>query len=471
MSIRSRMYGLCAAGLLLASPCFAQTELTTELVADGFSRPVFVTAPPGDTERLFVVQQRGLIRIIELGSGSGPGTVRSTPFLDFTSFVSQSGNERGLLGLAFHPDYENNGFFYINFTDSQTHNTRILRLSVSPTDPNVAALTGITSVIGINQPFSNHNGGWTAFGPDGYLYFNAGDGGSGNDPQNHGQRTDTLLGAMLRIDVDNDDFPGDPDNNYAIPPDNPFVGQSGRDEIWSFGLRHPWRNSFDRHTGDLWIADVGQNAREEVNFQPASSEGGENYGWRLREGTIATPGSVGGPRPPGNVDPIWEYNTGVDGCAITGGYVYRGCRIHDLWGTYFVGDFCSARIWTFSYDGENVNDLQERQADLQPPSGSITQISSFGEDAKGDLYIVSLSGRVFRLIAADGYNGCDCPADFSGPAGVPDGIVDADDFFAYLAFFADGDLRADLTGPDGVPDGVIDADDFFEFLALFAQGC
>jgi len=458
----------------MSLPSFAQPQLTTEQVVDGLFVPLFVTHPPGDEQRLFVLEQRGDIEIIDLGDGTGPGEVLPQPFLDLTDEVSQTGNERGLLGLAFHPDFEQNGFFYVNFTDRFTHDTEIVRYQVSDNDPNLADPDSATPVLGFDQPFSNHNGGWIGFGPDGFLYVSSGDGGSGNDPLDNGQDTSVLLGKLLRIDVDADDFPADPDRNYAIPDSNPFVGQSGRDEIWAYGLRNPWRASFDRETGDLWIADVGQNAREEVNFQPASSKGGENYGWRLREGTIPTP-SVGGPRPPDNVDPIWDYSHSL-GCSITGGYVYRGCRIPGLQGTYFAADFCSGRIWTFEFDGQDVINLVQRQAELDPPGGdSISSITSFGQDARGDLYIVDRGGEIFRVLAADGSNGCICAPDLTGPGGdgVPDGALTADDFFFYLGLFADGDLDADLTGPggDGNPDGTLTADDFFFYLGLFAEGC
>jgi glucose/arabinose dehydrogenase len=373
------------------------TPLTTELVVSGLDQPHLVTYAPGDFDRLFILEKRGRIRIVK------DGVLLSTPFLDIDALVGGgifSFDERGLLGLAFHPDYQNNGFFFVNYTDNSS-NTVIARYRVS-NDPDIAdpgsAMIGMT----ILQPFENHNGGWIEFGPDGYLYIATGDGGSGNDPGNRAQDiTDQLLGKILRIDIDGDDFPGDPDRNYAIPSDNPFVGVAGDDEIWAYGLRNPWRNDFDRLTGDLYIADVGQNDWEEIDFQPASSTGGENYGWRCMEGAHCTGLSGCDCFDPELVLPIHEYDHG-DGCSITGGLVYRGCEIPDLDGTYFFGDYCSARIWSFRYDGVSITDFVERTAELDPVGGpAITDITSFGEDAFGELYICSQDGNIFKIVPAD----------------------------------------------------------------------
>lgn len=260
----------------------AQTPLTTELVVDGLERPMFVTHAPGDFERLFVIEKRGRIRVLLNGS------LLPTPFLDIDAIVgggTSDWSEQGLLGLAFHPEYQTNGLFYVDYTDTSGGDTIVAEYMVSA-NPNIADAGSARQLIEINQPQSNHNGGWLGFGPDGYLYIATGDGGGGGDDDSghtagvgNGQDiTDNLLGKMLRINVDGDDFPGDPASNYAIPVDNPFVGIIGDDEIWAFGLRNPWRNAFDRETGDLWIADVGQSAWEEVDFQDAASAGGENYG-------------------------------------------------------------------------------------------------------------------------------------------------------------------------------------------------
>jgi glucose/arabinose dehydrogenase len=400
--------------LVLAAGASAQ-GFSTIRIASGLSRPVFVTQPPGEFDRLFIVEQHtGQIRILRLSTGE----VNATPFLTVPG-VSQ-GNEQGLLGLAFHPDYANNGFFYVNYTSPDTH---VVRYEVS-SDPDVADPSSATPVLSIVQPQSNHNGGWTAFGPDGFLYISTGDGGGDDDNDtghtagtgNAQDTTDNLLGKILRIDVDGDDFPTDAARNYAIPPDNPFVGQTGDDEIWVYGLRNPWRDSFDRATGDLYIGDVGQMNCEELDVQPASSAGGENYGWRLREGVIATPtGGSGGAKPPGAIDPIFDYShtntqlcsnpgAGFRGIAITGGYVYRG-PVAALQGTYFFADYGTARLWSLRYDGSapatfdghNYSELTDHTGEpaFTPDQGTIDSVPSFGEDNAGNLYVVDLDGDVF----------------------------------------------------------------------------
>lgn len=415
----------------------ADAALTTTLVANGLARPLFVTHAPGDFSRIFVIEQRvgtgttARIRIVTLPDH----TLLATPFLT-VSGVS-TGDEQGLLGLAFHPNYASNGYFYINYTDSGG-TTRIVRYTVSA-DPNVADAASATAVLSISQPFANHNGGWMGFGPDGYLYISTGDGGSANDPGNRAQNKDLLLGKMLRIDVNGDDFPGDNTKNYSNPPDNPFVGAAGADEVWAYGLRNPWRPSFDRATGDLFIADVGQGTWEEIDFQPASSQGGENYGWRCMEGNHCT-GQSGCTCDIncGNallVCPIYEYNHNADGfsCSVTGGYVYRGCAIPDLVGTYFFADYCSNRIKSFRYDG-TISGLVDRTTELDPPGGAtITSITSFGEDAFGELYICDRGGEVFKII----------PVDPQGPDCNANGRNDACDILAGSSTDCNG---------DGVPD-------------------
>lgn len=378
--------------LLLATLCvgiltpnsFAQKVRTT-LVTGGLSSPLYVTSPPNDHDRLFIVEQNtGRIRIFANGS------ILGTPFLDVGS-ISSSGGERGLLGLAFHQDYDNNGYFYINYTDNGG-DTVVARYTVSA-NPDVADAASAMTVITATQPFSNHNGGHLAFSPiDGYLYIGLGDGGSGGDPGDRAQNGFNFKGKMLRIDVDSA-------SPYAVPNDNPFVNNgSFRDEIWAYGLRNPWRYSFDRESGDLWIADVGQDVIEEISYQPASSAGGENYGWRLMEGSNCF-------NPPVNCNngtlvlPIQEYTHGGNPfrCSITGGYVYRGSAIPGAQGTYFYADFCSNQVWSMRFENGVVLDDVERTAEI---SGGVNNISSFGEDAAGEMYIVdgsSGNGQIWKI--------------------------------------------------------------------------
>ncbi|MCA9266312.1 MAG: PQQ-dependent sugar dehydrogenase, partial [Planctomycetales bacterium] len=308
----------------------------------------------------------------------------------------------GLLGMAFDPDYASNGYFYVDYTDT-TGATRVRRYSVSAGNPNMAdANTGV-DVLRISQPESNHNGGWIGFSPiDNYLYIATGDGGGANDqhsePTGNAQDlTDNLLGKILRIDPAGDDFPGDSSRNYAIPSTNPFVGATGDDEIWAYGLRNPWRPSFDRQTGDLYIADVGQNAREEISFQPASSAGGENYGWRLREGTIATPTTgVGGDRPPGAVEPVHDYFHALGRISVTGGYAYRG-PIESLQGHYFFADYGSGDLWSFRMSDGQKMDFSNNTDNVSLSGAGLGNIASFGEDAAGNLYVLNRSGPIYRI--------------------------------------------------------------------------
>ena len=371
------------------------TPLSSRRIASGVARPVLVTAPAGDYERLFIVQQQGLIRIYDMVNGN----VLPTPFLNIDALVgggTSGGDERGFLGLAFHPDYANNGFFYVSYTNNGGTST-IARYTVSATNPNQADLSSAQIILTQSQPFTNHNGGMIAFSPiDGYLYVGFGDGGSGNDPQGNSQNNNTRLGKMLRIDVDG----GTP---FAIPPDNPFVGPGAPlDEIWATGLRNPWRFSFDRDTGDMYIADVGQFSVEEISFQPASSAGGENYGWRCMEGNSCTGLGQCTCFSPALTDPIQTYNHS-QGCSITGGYVYRGCSMPDMHGIYFYSDFCSATMWTFEYDGTSVTNFMNRTSELNPPGPlSIAGVSGFGEDAYGEIYVCDHSGgEIFKIVPAD----------------------------------------------------------------------
>jgi len=356
-------------------------ELDTVRIASGLQWPTFITSAPGDMERLFVIEKPGRIRIIKNGSLLG------TDFLNIDPLINTSG-ERGLLGLAFHPNYGSNGLFYVSYSDNSGR-TMLVQYSVSGGDPDIANAGSAVTIFGpLSQPFNNHNGGCIQFSPaDGMLYLGLGDGGSGNDPGNRAQNITNNLGKMLRFDVDS------PGTGY-IPADNPFVGVAGNDEIWAIGLRNPWRFSFDRLTGDMYIGDVGQFAREELDFEPAGA-GGRNYGWRCMEGDDCTGLSGCTCNSASLTDPLRDNNQAGGRCSITGGYVYRGCTMPDLRGTYFFGDFCTAKIWSFVYD-DGVTQFADRTSELAPGGGlSINQITSFGEDARGELYICDQGGEVF----------------------------------------------------------------------------
>lgn len=385
-------------------------KISSQRVVSGLDQPLYLTVPSGDFNRLFIVEQKtGAIEILDLKSGS----ILANPFLTIPdSELLKNGFEQGLLGLAFHPNYASNGKFYVSYTapfGGAAGQTKVVEYKVNTNNPNLADPTTARTILTIDRPQENHNGGWLAFGKDGYLYWASGDGGgSGFKPgipstsDNSQDITDNLLGKILRLDINSDAFANDPTRNYAIPVNNPFVGKEGDDEIWSYGLRNPWRPSFDRLTGNLYIADVGQNQREEINFQSSSSSGGENYGWNLLEGTLPyKPGVI----PPDVVAPIYEYSHSI-GQSITGGYVYRG-SVTELSGTYFFGDFSSSKIWSLRYNGSTVSEFTDRTAQLKPALGSIDNIASFGEDAAGNLYIVDLDGEIYRLVVQKAIAGGD----------------------------------------------------------------
>ena len=378
-----------------AAPALGQ-NVTSERVASGLARPVQCVAPPGDTERLFIVEQRsgstGRIRILNLNTG----TVNSTPFL---SQSVSTGSEQGLLGLAFHPNYATNGYFFINYTNS-SGNTIIERFSVS-SNPDVASAGSGVQVMSISQPYSNHNGGWLGFSPvDGMLYIGTGDGGSAGDPGNRAQDiSGQKLGKMLRINVDS--LP------YTNPSSNPFVGVTGDDEIWSYGHRNPWRCAFDSETGELWMADVGQNAWEEINVATAGGDAGDNYGWRCYEGDHSY-NTSGCPSSSTMTFPIHEFSHGGSPyrCSITGGEVYRGNAMPSLHGTYFFADYCSNQIWTLTRNDNNVI-VTDVTDDLDPPgSVSIGSPSGFGLDGNGEMYICDLGGEVFKVLPGVATGAC-----------------------------------------------------------------
>ncbi len=336
------------------------------IVKHRFSKPIFLTTSPDKTDRKFVVEQNGRILIIQRDE------VLATPFLDISPQLS-TGGERGLLGLAFHPKYSSNKRFFVNYTRAKDRATVIAEYHLS-SNPN-KALENESILLVIPQPYGNHNGGMIAFGPDHYLYIGMGDGGSGGDPENYAQNTQELLGKFLRIDVDQP-------HPYGIPPDNPFIKKRDRPEIYAWGLRNPWRFSFDRQTGALWAGDVGQNKWEEIDV----IQKGKNYGWRFLEGTHCFNPETHCRKIENLVDPVTEYVHEHGRCSVTGGYVYRGTTIPSLRGSYIFGDFCTGEIWRY----------QERSTQLLIDTD--LQISSFGEDQDGELYVLGYGGEIVRIV-------------------------------------------------------------------------
>ena len=397
MDISLRLQFLACATLLLSNcggggssdtgvspppPVTTTVSYSAEVAFPGltFIDPLYLTALPTDPGQLLVVEQAGRIRRF----ANDPATSSAETFLDIRSKVN-SGSEQGLLGLAFDPGFASNGFFYVYYSANPPRRSVIARYGMSgalAADPDSEDI-----LLEVAQPFSNHNAGMIEFGPDGFLYIGLGDGGGSGDPDNNAQDRTTLLGALLRIDPAG----GSP---YGIPADNPFVGEGGgvREEIWAFGLRNPYRFSFDRQSGQLWLADVGEASREEIDI---ITKGG-NYGWRVFEGTMPF-NSSGNSLPPGAfTPPVFEYNHSL-GCSITGGYVYRGSRLPSLQGRYIYGDYCSGRIWALAVAGGSVQSNTE--------IAMVPSVSSFGEDADGELYVVSLSGDIYRLLEVESAGG------------------------------------------------------------------
>jgi glucose/arabinose dehydrogenase len=374
--------------VLLISSLHGYGRLAVEKVAAGFERPVWAGMPPGSHGKLWVMEQAGTVWIVDLANGKRA----DEPFLDIRKDVTREDNEEGLLGLAFAPDFATSGHYYVNFTDN-AHHTCIVRFTSQ--NRTTTAPASAETLLRFKQPFPNHNGGWIGFGPDAMLYIANGDGGSGNDPNQRGQALDNLLGKILRIDVSRG-------AGYRIPEDNPFVNrEEAMPEIWAYGVRNPWRCSFDRKSGDFWMADVGQDAWEEINFMPRGQGAGANYGWRLREGLLKTPAQgVGGKSPLGAIDPVYVYKHGggpKEGNSVTGGYVYRG-PIKELQGRYLFADYQNPRIWSFRMKRGKADDFKDHSAELQPKGGRIMLICSFAEDNAGNLFIVDLSGPIYQIV-------------------------------------------------------------------------
>lgn len=490
-----------SAGLALGagSQAARAQSLNSVRIANGLSSPVFVTAPQGDDSRLFVVEQRsgttGRIRIINIPAN----TLNSTPFFSVSPVAT--GGEQGLLGLAFHPNYLQNGYFYVYYTRSAqsgiSAGSSIIaryRANAPYTTSTTADLASGVTLLEIRQPDANHNAGWMSFGPDGNLYIATGDGGCGNDsncggnaptinPPGHTSGTgnaqdvtSNLLGKILRLDVDGpDNIPGNADDAdpstgtpYRAAAGNPFNGTNGDREIFAYGLRNPWRDSFDRLTGDLWIADVGQGAREEINFVPAGLGAGFNFGWRCLEGTRTTGLTGCNPNDASLWAPIMEYGhneniapTFIRGCSITGGYVYRGSAIPSIYGHYIFADYCSGDIWTIQRAaGGGLTNVINRTGQLTPPGGlGIQNVTSFGQDNQGELYICDQSGgEVYKIIP----RACDADAN-------ADGVIDQGDI-DYLVNSIGGGANPTGFNNDFNADGVTDQGDVDAIINVVAGG-
>lgn len=366
-------------------------------VGTGFASPVFASSAPGDPNTLYVVEQNEA-RVMRLNPATG--VTNPTPFLDIPNGEISASGERGLLGLAFHPNYAANGFFYV-FLTNPAGDIEVRRYTRGASG--TADLATMTPIITVPHPnFGNHNGGWIGFGPDGNLYIATGDGGSGGDPSNNAQNKNSLLGKILRIDVNSDDFAGDATRNYHIPAGNPFVGVAGADEVWAYGLRNPWRNGFDTLTGDFYIGDVGQGQREEVNYIAAGTGAGFNFGWKVMEGNLVFDSGVVGNPPPGDPSlkaPVAEYghsNSAFGGFALIGGYVYRG-PAPGAQGLYFFADEVSNQFWTLHMVGGVAQDFDNRLSQFVLDTGTFGSPSSFGLDGSNNLYAVSLGGAIYRI--------------------------------------------------------------------------
>jgi len=470
--MRSLILAAGAAVLAIGGAAVAiDFPIRTDRIVSGLTFPTNIVFAPGDSTRMYIVEKRGAIRVFDLTTN----TLQVTPFLDIDPIVtggtSQS-SEQGMLGLVFDPDYQNNGYFYVNYTATagagDTYAVRYTALSPTQAD-SASAYTIIT----FDQPFTNHNGGWIDFGPDGYLYIASGDGGGANDPSNRAQDiTDQKLGKILRLDISGDDFPAEPLRNYKIPPTNPFVGLVGDDEILHYGLRNPWRCSFDRQTGDLWIGDVGQGAWEEISFAAAGSAG-LNFGWRCMEGNACTGLTGCTCNAPTLTDPVHVYDHGpTGGISVTGGAVYRGCEIPEARGHYFFVDYGTNRYWSFKYEGGVKSDFTVQTSDFTPSVDGFVcnTVVTWGQDHNGELYIAdhgggSGQGQIFKVIRD--------PTAAPLPDCNENGIADTCDIAGGTSTDSNGNGIPDeceLAVGDLNEDGVVDAADLGILLAAWG-GC
>jgi glucose/arabinose dehydrogenase len=463
------MRQLTAVALALVSTSAAAGQgplLRAEPVASGLASPVFLAAAPGDTARAFVIEYLGRVRILNLTTN----TVLPTPFVDLSTQVDPAG---GLLGMAIDPQFATTRHIYFYWIALNGGDSVITRYTASAANPNVADPASAHTVWRFARPFGHH-GGWLAFGPDGNLWLASGDGGHFNNITEHAQDLNNLYGKLLRIDPYADDYPADPDRNYAIPTTNPQLGPNTRPEIWAYGLRNAFRASFDRQTRELWIGDVGHNDREELDIEPppppfTSLPGGRNYGWPCREGTLCTGYMTCTCPSPSLAEPMFEYPRTTGRC-ITGGYVYRGQAIAGLRGTYIFADFQDNKVFTLYPTRapagwiNGVAGFRERTAEVG--NGAIAQPVSLGEDAAGEVYILSFSGgTVHRVAAVSGAAGCYANCD--GSSGSPGPAVNVADFTCFLQRFASGDPYANCD--DSTTPPTLNVGDFTCFLQRFAQ--
>jgi glucose/arabinose dehydrogenase len=483
----SLLLSACAAPAPLAAgqapPPLAGVRLTT-----GLSGALYIGSPPRDFNRIFIAEQAGRIKIYKNGA------VQPTLFLDISTLTNMNWIEWGLLGVAFDPGYDTNRTFYIYHTDTTTAgNTVVARYQASLANPDIADPQTRTLVAVIPQTAIHHRAGWMDFGADGHLYIALGDGGPEGDPNHKAQNLELLQGKILRINPYADDFPADPNNNYSIPTGNPFVGITGRDEIWAVGLRNPWRCAFDRLTGDIWIGDVGQAAKEEVDFLPANTPA-RNFGWACMEGFDCRNNIDCTCNTPALTLPIYDYPR-TQGVSITGGYVYRGCAIPGLQGTYFFSDWSSRKLWSLRRNGATYANFTDNTLIVQAGAGAWSNVRSFGEDAYGELLFTDGSA-LYKILpgtpitdcnansrpdACDIYSGASLDANLNG---VPDEcescypncdgstqppVLNVQDFTCFLQRYAAGDIYANCDNSTQPP--TLNVQDFTCFLQQYAAGC